>query len=237
VGQHDWVVGALADRAFTVFDTETTGLDPRSCRLVEIGGIRFDGRGVISRFNVLIDPGIPMPSEVTKINGITDAMLKGKPAAAAVLPDFLRFVGDSVLVAHNAPFDLSFVNEELARVGGKPLANRVVDTRLFAREVFPGLPKYALQDLAVRLGIEALEAHRAEDDARVCMELFLRCVAALVERNPALGAAAPSQVAGSTAEKPPVATATQSHKPPAAADDLFQDEEEQYEIEGDDQSL
>lgn len=237
MGQHDWVVGALADRAFTVFDTETTGLDPRSCRLVEIGGIRFDGRGVISRFNVLIDPGVSMPPEVTKINGITDAMLKGKPAAAAVLPDFLRFVGDSVLVAHNAPFDLSFVNEELARVGGKPLANRVVDTRTLAREVFPGLPKYALQDLALRLGIEALEAHRAEDDARVCMELFLRCVSVLVERNPTLGAAVPAQAAGTTTGTTLAPQAQKSPAAPARVDDLFQDEEDQYEIEGDDQSL
>jgi Exonuclease len=95
-----------------------------------------------------------MPPEVTKINGITDAMLKGQPDAAGALPDFLRFIGDSVLIAHNAPFDISFINEELARIGKPALRNKVIDTRIFAKEMFPDLPKYALQELAVRFGME-----------------------------------------------------------------------------------
>jgi len=184
MSQFDWLVDAFQKSVFTVFDTETTGLEPRTCRIVEAGGISFDARGIRARFNSLIDPGSPMPPEVTKINGITDAMLKGKPDAAKVLPDFLRFAGDSVLIAHNAPFDVNFINAELARLGLPPLSNRVVDTRILAKETFPGLPKYALQDLAARFGIKAVEAHRAEDDARVCMELFLVCVRELEARAP-----------------------------------------------------
>lgn len=182
MGQYDWLASETDKLIFTAFDTETTGLDPRTCRVVELGGVRFDARGVTSRFNALINPGTPMPIEASRVNGITDAMLAGKPDMREVLPDFLAFACGTVLVAHNAPFDVSFVNEELSRMGKGPLDHRVVDTRILAREAFPGLPKYALQDLASRLGIEAKDAHRAEDDARVCMELFLRCVAALRER-------------------------------------------------------
>lgn len=182
MGQYDWLASETGKLTFTAFDTETTGLDPRTCRVVELGGVRFDARGVSSRFNALINPGTPMPSEASRVNGITDAMLAGKPDMREVLPDFLAFARGTVLVAHNAPFDISFMNEELSRMGQGALEHRVVDTRILAREAFPGLPKYALQDLATRLGIEAKEAHRAEDDARVCMELFLRCVAALRER-------------------------------------------------------
>lgn len=184
MSQFDWLVKAAHTTVFTVFDTETTGLEPKTCRIVEVGGIRFDLRGAIARFNVLINPGTPMPAEVTKINGITDAMLKGQPDAAHVMPDFLRFVGNSVLIAHNAPFDVNFINAELGRLALPLLGNTVVDTRIFAKELFPGLPKYALQDLASRFGIKALDAHRAEDDARVCMELFLVCMDELRRRNP-----------------------------------------------------
>ena len=127
-----------------------------------------------------------MPEEAGKVNGITDAMLKDKPLIAAVFPDFFDFIGTGVLVAHNAPFDINYVNAELKRSGKPPLSNKVVDTRIFAKEVFPGLSSYALQDLAVQFGITALEAHRAEDDARVCMELFEKILSRFLKNNPEL---------------------------------------------------
>jgi DNA polymerase-3 subunit epsilon len=161
---------------FTAFDTETTGLDSALERVVEIGAIRFDRRGVISRFNVLIHPEKPMPPEVTKINGITDELLKGKPVSALVLPDFLAFIKESTLVAHNAQFDVSFLNAELSRCRLPPLNNPLVDTLSLAKKTFPNVGKYALQFLAEYFGIESKNAHRAEDDARVCMELFSVCI-------------------------------------------------------------
>ncbi len=190
MNQFDWLVAAFPKTVFTVFDTETTGLDPRTNRVVEIGGIRFDTKGISARFNVLMNPDTFMPSEVTRINGITDAMLAGQPKAASVIPDFLRFIGDSVLIAHNAPFDVSFINEELLRLGLSPLRNKILDTRIFAKDIFAGLPNYKLQDLALRFGIEALNAHRAEDDARVCRDLFLVCFDKMKEKNPKLVEAA-----------------------------------------------
>ena len=183
---YDWLAAVYDTAAFIAFDTETTGLDPASGRIVEIGAVKFDRRGVIARYNVLINPEMPMPEEAGKVNGITDAMLKDKPLIAAVFPDFFDFIGTGVLVAHNAPFDISYVNAELKRSGKPPLSNKVVDTRIFAKEVFPGLSSYALQDLAVQFGITALEAHRAEDDARVCMELFEKILSRFLKNNPEL---------------------------------------------------
>ena len=183
---YDWLAAVYDTAAFIAFDTETTGLDPASGRIVEIGAVKFDRRGVIARYNVLINPEMPMPEEAGKVNGITDEMLKDKPLIADVFPDFFDFIGTGVLVAHNAPFDINYVNAELKRAGKPPLSNKVVATRIFAKEVFPGLSSYALQDLAVQFGITALEAHRAEDDARVCMELFEQILSRFLKNNPEL---------------------------------------------------
>ena len=183
---YDWLAAVYDTVAFIAFDTETTGLDPVSGRIVEIGAVKFDQRGVIARYNVLINPEMPMPEEAGKVNGITDEMLKDKPLIADVFPDFFDFIGTGVLVAHNAPFDINYVNAELKRAGKFPLTNKAVDTRIFAKGVFPGLSSYALQDLAVQFGITALEAHRAEDDARVCMELFEQILSRFLKNNPEL---------------------------------------------------
>lgn len=212
---------SVKSAVFVVFDLETTGLEPKKERIVEIGAIKFDQRGPIGRFSVLVNPGVPMPPEASKINGITDTMLMGKPSLDEVLPDFVRFIADTVIIAHNAPFDCSFIDAALAEryerdhkskqedkaqgslladnpetsEGNAPvrretwvppfaaLPNRVVDTRIFAKDMFPGRWKYSLQELAKYFGIEALDAHRAEDDARVCMELFLKCVEKAVGKD------------------------------------------------------
>ena len=183
---YDWLAAVYDTAAFIAFDTETTGLDPSSGRIVEIGAVKFDRRGPIARYNVLINPEMSMPEDAGKVNGITDEMLKDKPIFAAVFPDFFDFIGTGVLIAHNAPFDVNYVNTELKRADKPLLANKVVDTRIFAKEIFPGLSSYALQDLAVQLGITALEAHRAEDDARVCMELFNKTLNRFLKNNPEL---------------------------------------------------
>jgi DNA polymerase-3 subunit epsilon len=205
---YDWVIPEfLAGKSFVVFDLETTGLDPKKDSIVEIGAVKFDQRGLIARFSALINPGIPMPFAASQVNHITDEMLKDKPFLKDVLPDFVRFINDATLVAHNSNFDCSFINEALSKMfrqenkmdepeGGLSLfdtdviphheqswvspfssmPNRVVDTIPLAKEAFPGRWKYNLQDLSRDLGIQAKDAHRAEDDARVCMEIFLKCI-------------------------------------------------------------
>ncbi|MDR3341345.1 MAG: 3'-5' exonuclease [Treponema sp.] len=207
MGTYDGIVPVYLDSGVLVaFDLETTGLDAKKDRIVEIGAVKFDKRGPICRFSTLINPGIPMPAEAGRVNKITDEMLRNKPSLEEVFPDFVHFIKDTVLVAHNAPFDCGFINEKLkerftvprknqdqrdlladitneaAETGNRwaspfpVLPNQVVNTLIYAKEVFLGLPKYNLQDLAAFLAISTRDAHRAEDDARVCMEIFIRCV-------------------------------------------------------------
>ncbi|HTH12771.1 MAG TPA: 3'-5' exonuclease, partial [Spirochaetia bacterium] len=103
-------------------------------------------------------------------------MLAGKPTIREELPKFLEFVRGTVLVAHNAAFDLGFIRSAMSRQGLGLLANDFVDTRVMAQKAYPGRPNYKLQSLALDLGVKALEAHRAEDDARVCLEVFEACL-------------------------------------------------------------
>jgi len=172
----------LGGAVFVAFDLETTGLDPRKDHIVEIGAVKFDKNGPVARYSVLINPGVPMPPEAEKINKISDEMLKGKPSLDEVLPDFLRFIDGTALAAHNAPFDCGFINEKLKKSPGNPGAISrispfpVIDTLILARELFPGLRSYSLQNLAGELRIKPTLAHRAEDDARLCMEILVRCM-------------------------------------------------------------
>jgi len=164
------------DLVFVAFDLETTGLSPHLDRIVEIGAVKFvDGRET-ARWGQLINPGIPMPAGAAAVNGITDAMLTGQPRLEDVLPDFLTFLNATVLVAHNASFDLGFLRSALGRHGLGLLSHDYVDTRLMAQKAFPGRANYKLQSLAVDLGIVSRDAHRAVDDARVCQELFSACL-------------------------------------------------------------
>lgn len=169
---HAFTGGAV----FTAFDIETTGLNPELDKIAEIGAIKFDNRGIIARFSTLINPGIPMPPEAGKVNNISDEMLAGKPSIGEVLPDFLQFINNSVLIAHNAPFDCGFINHQLGERSLPGLTNTMADTLVCSREAFPGLRSYSLQNLARDLGISSADAHRAEDDARLCMEIFLCCL-------------------------------------------------------------
>ena len=177
----DWAVAAFrAGEEFTAFDIETTGLDSRRDRIVEIGALRFGGKGVTGSYSALVDPGFPMPEEAGRVNNITDEMLAGQPPEREALPAFLSFSSGSILLAHNAPFDCGFVNSGLSRlfddgyVQAWSLPNRVADTLPLARRLLPGRRHYNLQDIASSLGIMAEAAHRALDDARLCMELFVR---------------------------------------------------------------
>jgi DNA polymerase-3 subunit epsilon len=176
----NWAITAFkAGDDFTAFDIETTGLDNRRDSIVEMGAIRFNRQGIIDHYVQLSDPGFPMPAGAGKVNNITDAMLAGQPPIQEVLPVFLRFAADSIVLAHNAPFDCGFVNRSLSRlcddgyVQHSALPNPVADTLPLARRMLPGRSHYHLQDIAAFLGFKAEAAHRALDDARLCMEIFI----------------------------------------------------------------
>ena len=161
---------------FTAFDTETTGLKPIDSTIIEIGAVRFDRNGIISTWENLFNPGFSLPPQITQITHITDEMLSDKPDLKSKINDFINFLGDSVIVAHNAQFDIDFLNSECAKVGIKRTNNSFIDTLGFSKTVFPDLQSHKQEFLADYFGIDKGSAHRALDDAKTCMELFIKCM-------------------------------------------------------------
>ncbi len=164
---------------FTAFDTETTGLYPTKDRVIEIGAVRFSKEGLQDQFSQLINPQKTMPYTAMKVNGITDSMLHNQPLFPEVYPQFAEFIKSSILVAHNTRFDISFINAELEKALLPELKAPHVpayDTVRLAQKCYPHLRKFNLQYLASVLIIPVYSAHRALDDARVCMEIFLKCM-------------------------------------------------------------
>ncbi len=160
-----------------VFDTETTGLNPHDGhRLVEFAGIELISRMPTGRtLHFHLNPERPMPSEAEMVHGLNDAFLADKPLFAEQAPAMLAFMGDAMLVAHNARFDFGFLNAELARAGLPPLDDaRMIDTLDLARKRFPGA-KHSLDALCTRFGIDrsARVVHGALIDAQLLAEVYV----------------------------------------------------------------
>ena len=173
---------------FCALDTETTGLKPTEERIIEIGAVKFDKSGVLETFSTLVNPRVLIPPFCQELTGITNKMVFGQKEFHEIAPELLKFLDSTIIVAHNAQFDLRFVNAELERMNHEILQNKAIDTLRFSRWAYPDNGHWTLQFLANQLGIEVKSAHRAEDDARVCMEIFLRCISDTMDRQkPALG--------------------------------------------------
>lgn len=165
-----------------VFDTETTGLDPyQGHRLVEIGCIELLNRIPSGHtFHRYVNPERDMPAEAFAVHGLSAEFLKGHPPFAEVVTELLEFIGDAPLVAHNAVFDLGFINAELERVKRPPIPrDRLVDTLLLARRKYPG-GQNRLDDLCGRFGIDNSRRtkHGALLDAELLAEVYLELIEA-----------------------------------------------------------
>ena len=162
------------------FDTETTGLDPRNGdRLVEIGGVELDNHVPTGRtYHVYLNPERDVPIEAFNVHGLSEEFLSDKPKFAEVAQEFLEFVGDAVLVIHNASFDMGFINMELSRVGLGPIPNeQVLDTLAIARKKHPGSPA-SLDALCSRYGIDNSRRtkHGALLDSEILAEVYLELI-------------------------------------------------------------
>ncbi|HVP07046.1 MAG TPA: exonuclease domain-containing protein [Candidatus Acidoferrum sp.] len=167
---------SLNTATLVAFDTETTGLFAPSNRLVEIAGMKFRlNDPLVQTFQSLINPERPIPEDVIQIHGITDAVVANAETAGPVLATFLAFCGEeSILVAHNALFDLSFLYCELQRVGLPMPTNRVIDTVDLYKRLYPDLGSYSLQSLIERFKLADSQKHRALADAECVMRLLRR---------------------------------------------------------------
>lgn len=164
----------LRDVTFVVTDTETTGTIADTNRLIEIAAVKVRGGRVVDRFTQLINPGIAVPRFITQLTGISTGMLFNQPAAADVMPEFVKFLEDGVLVAHNLPFDQRFINAELMRAGLPPLPNQSLCTLRLARRLLPGLHSKGLSSVADFFGIRFNGRHRALGDAEATAEVLIR---------------------------------------------------------------
>jgi DNA polymerase-3 subunit epsilon len=176
---------ALGDAVFCVVDLETTGIRPGADRIVEIGAVRVEGYELTERFERLVDPGVPLPSEITRLTGIRPEDLAGRVGVASALRAFLAFAGDAVLVAHNARFDIGFIDAELRRLRGRRFAGTVLDTVPLARKLVPGRTRYSLGALADRFSTDATPCHRALPDALATAEILLALVGKAQQRGAA----------------------------------------------------
>lgn len=163
-----------------VFDTETTGLDPANGdRIVEIGAIELLNHIPTGKsFHYYLNPERPVPPDAARIHGLDDAFLKDKPRFAEIADAFLEFIGDAVLIAHNAAFDCAFVNAELARLDRGPIGDeRIVDTLMLARRKHPGSPA-SLDALMSRYQIDASRRtfHGALLDAELLSEVYIELI-------------------------------------------------------------
>ncbi len=175
----------LAELACTVFDTETTGLEPSAGdEIIAIGAVRIVNGRLLRHevFDQLIDPRRPLGQASIQIHGITPDMLEGQPTIDYVLPHFLKFSEETVLVAHNAAFDMRFLQLKEATTGTR-FTQPVLDTLLLSEVLHPNIKEHRLEAIAERLGVNIVGRHTALGDAIVTGEVFLRMVPLLVERG------------------------------------------------------
>ncbi len=170
------------DGEYVVFDVETTGLSAASEKLTEIGAVRLSGGKITETFGTFVNPERPIPRQITELTGITDEMVKDAPREKEAVERFLAFCGDAPLVAHNAPFDISFITAAATRHRFK-FSPSYIDTVPMCRALLTELKNHKLNTVAAGLGIKQQNHHRAEDDCRVLAEIFLRLLLMLRDKT------------------------------------------------------
>jgi DNA polymerase-3 subunit alpha (Gram-positive type) len=175
---------AFAETEFVVFDLETTGAKTPPCRVTEIGAYRVKSGKITEEFQTLVNPETPIPPFITNLTGISDRMVKNAPKFSEIAADFLDFIGDSVLVAHNAHFDMRFLNHEIGRVyENYRVANPSLCTVRLSRRLVPNIENHRLNTLANYYSIALVNHHRASDDAHATAHIFINLLEQLQTRG------------------------------------------------------
>lgn len=173
---------AWKDETFIGFDTETSGRFPLVAEVVELAAVKWRGGKIIETFETFIRPTRPQDAKAISIHKITDEMVAQAPLMKDVLPRFLEFIGpDSILVAHNAPFDMGFLALEFEKYGIPLPSNKVICTSLLSLKTHPDLTSHRLVYLVSHFGIQVANFHRALEDSRACMEVAVKLMQALGE--------------------------------------------------------
>ncbi len=193
---------------FVALDVETTGTLSYVDHIVELAAVRFSDGKEEDSFSTLINPGVPIPEEASRVNGITDEMLKGKPVIGDVLADFSGFCAHYPLVAHNAIFDFQFISSALEKCYCVAPTGPLFDTYALSKKVFPGLSNYKLSTLVEYLKIPVSQFHRAKQDAWACGQVF-DCILKKIKTSEYLDLKKLSQLTGKKELRFPVLKARQ----------------------------
>jgi DNA polymerase III epsilon subunit family exonuclease len=170
----------LAETEFVVFDLETTGSKIPPCRVIEIGAYRVRGGSIAAEFQSLVNPQMSIPPFISALTGINDEMVREAPVFSEVICSFLDFIGDAVLVAHNAPFDMRFLNYEIGRVyEDYRVANPCLCTVQLSRKLLPQIQNHKLKTLAEHYAVALVNHHRAAADALATAHVFVNLLSVL----------------------------------------------------------
>ena len=175
--------GELERAPYIVVDNETTGLSPTENEIIEIGAIKAEGGEIKDIFNKLVKPKNALPPEITNLTGISDEMLIDAPMIEDVLPEFMSFVGSGTLVAHNADFDVPFLNEAIRRSLGKEMKNDIICTLRTARAILPKLENHKLHTVANYFKVPLSARHRAIGDCEATYQVWLKLIEKLKGKN------------------------------------------------------
>ena len=157
---------------YIIFDIETTGLDSSYDEIIEIGAIRIENNKVVSKFQSLVKPNIEIDDYISELTGITNDMVKNAPKIEDVLPQFMEFVGNEILIGHNVNFDINFIYDNLYINNYKVLKNDFIDTMRLARKLLPDLSHHRLIDLADYFNIDFSNNHRALRDCEITLSIY-----------------------------------------------------------------
>ncbi len=174
--------GQSLTETFVVFDLETTGLSPNVHQIIEIGAVKVTDGKITDRFSAFVNPKVPIPYAIEELTGIRDDMVVNEPDITEILPRFMEFCGDSIMVAHNAEFDMGFIRKNCEEQG-LPCEFTVIDTVAVARFLLPWLNRFKLDTVAKELKIRLENHHRAVDDAGCTAEIFVKFIEMLQKRG------------------------------------------------------
>ncbi len=167
---------------FVVFDLETTGFSPSKNQIIEIGAVKVVNGSITERFSTFVNPKVPIPFEIEQLTSINDDMVLDAPTIDEILPKFMEFCQDAVMVAHNADFDMSFIKHNCSALGLE-CEKTVLDTVALSRVLLPALNRFKLDTVAKALNVSLAHHHRAVDDAACTAEIFVRLVEMLRDRG------------------------------------------------------
>lgn len=157
---------------YIVFDIETTGLDSSYDEVIEIGAIKVKNNKIVSKFNSLVKPKNEIDEYITELTGITNEMVKDAPTIEEILPDFMNYIGNDILIGHNVNFDINFIYDNLYRNKFDVLTNDFIDTMRISRKLLPGLSHHRLIDLAKYFKIDSTNNHRSLKDCEITMNVY-----------------------------------------------------------------